>query len=66
MIEDMPQPAIGTPSSATIATQVNAMAANSPLVAAPGSSRLIPAQMDNLAIEDFGRDKDLKNLLKNL
>ena len=42
------------------------MAASPPLVAAPQSSRLIPAQMDNPTIEDFGRDKDLKNLLKKL
>ena len=64
--KDTPQPTLGTPSSTTTTTQVNAMAANPPLVAAPRSSRLIPAQMDNPAIEDFGRDKDLKNLLKNL
>ena len=42
------------------------MAANPPLAATPGSSSLIPTQVDNPANEDFGRDKDLKNLLKNL
>ena len=61
-----PQPAIGTPRSATAATQMNSMAANPPLVVAPRSSKLIFAHLDNPAIEDFGRDKDLKNLLKNL
>ena len=64
--EDTPQPAIGTPSSATTAMQVNAKVANPLFVIAPGSSSLNPTQMDNPAIEDFGRDKDLKNLLKNL
>ena len=46
--------------------QVNAMATNPTLVTALGSSSLIPTQMDNPTIEDFGRDKDIKNFLKNL
>ena len=64
--EYMPQPAIGTLSLAAITMQVNAMASNPSLLAAPRSSKLFPAQMDNRAIEDFGREKDLKNILKNL
>ena len=42
------------------------MLANPTLVATPGSSNLVLNQMDSLAIEDFGRDKDLTSLLKNL
>ena len=42
------------------------MATNPPLAATPRSSSLIPTQMDNPAIIDIGRDKALKNLLKNL
>ena len=61
-----PQPAIGTLSSATTAMQVNARVANPLFAATLGGSSLNPAQMDNPAIKDFGRDKDLKNLLKNL
>ena len=64
--KDTPQLAIGTPSSTTTATQVNKMATNPPLAATPRSSSLTPTQVDNLAVEDFGRDKDLKNLLKKL
>ena len=64
--EDIPQPAIGTPSSATDTTQVNARVANPAFATNPGSSSLNPSEMDNPAMEDFGRDKDLKNLLKNL
>ena len=64
--EDVPQPAIGTPSSAMDTTQVNARVANPPFATNPGSSSLNPSGMDNPAIEDFGRDKNLKNLLKNL
>ena len=64
--EDIPQPAIGTPSSATDTTQANARVANPPFATNPGSSSLNPSEMDNPVMEDFGRDKDLKNLLKNL
>ena len=64
--EDTPQPAIGTLSLATTATQVNARVANPLFATNPGSSNLNPTQMDNPAIEDFGRNKDLKNLFKNL
>ena len=64
--KDTPQPALGTPSSATTAMQVNARVANPLFATTPGSSNLNPTQMDNPAIKDFGRDKDLKNLLKNL
>ena len=42
------------------------MSANPPLAATLGSSSLIPTQVDNPPVEDFGRDKDLKNLLNNL
>ena len=64
--EDIPQLAIGTPSLATDTTQVNARVANPPFATNRGSSSLNPTEMDNPTIEDFGRDKDLKNLLKNL
>ena len=64
--EDIPQPAIGTPSLATTTMQVNARVANPLFATTPGSSSLNPNRMDNPTIEDFGRDKNLKNLLKNL
>ena len=64
--EDIPQPAIGNPNSATATAQVNARVANPPFAINPGSSNLNPNGMENLAMEDFGRDKDLKNLLKSL
>ena len=64
--KDIPQPAIGTLSSATTTTQVNARVANPLFATNPGSSSLNPSRMDNPAIEDFDRDKDLKNLIKNL
>ena len=64
--KDVPQPTIGTPSSATTTMQVNARVANPLFATTLGISNLNPAQMDNPAIKDFGRDKDLKNLLKNL
>ena len=64
--EDTPQPVIGTPSSTTTTTQANARVANPLFATTLGSSSLNPTRMDNPAIEDFGRDKDLKNLLKNL
>ena len=64
--EDIPQPAIGTLSSATTTMQVNARVANPLFATTLGISSLNPNQMENPAIEDFGRDKDLKYLLKNL
>ena len=64
--EDIPQPVIGTPNSATATAQVNARVANPPFAINLGSSSLNPSRMDNPAMEDFGRDKNLKNLLKNL
>ena len=64
--KDIPQPAVGTPSSDTTTTQVNAGVANPLFATNPGSSSLNPSGMDNPAMEDFGRDKNLKNLLKNL
>ena len=64
--EDIPQPAIGTPNSATAMAQVNARVANPPFAINPRSSSLNPSGMENPAMEDFGRDKNLKNLLKNL
>ena len=64
--EDIPQPALGTPSSATNTTQVNARVANPPFAINPGSPNLNPCGMENPAMEDFGRDKNLKSLLKNL
>ena len=64
--ENIPQPAIGTPDSATATAQINARVANPPFATNPGSSSLNPSEIDNPAMEDFGRDKDLKNLLKNL
>ena len=50
----------------TIVAPVNAIVANLTLAATRGSSSLVLNQVDNPAIKDFGRDKDLKNLLKNL
>ena len=64
--KDIPQPTIGTPGLATTTAQVNARIANPLFATNPGSSSLNPSGMDNLAIEDFRRDKNLKNLLKNL
>ena len=64
--EDIPQPAVGTPSSATTTAQVNARIANPPFATNLGSSSLNPSGMDNPAMEDFGRDKNLKIPLKNL
>ena len=64
--ENIPQAAIGTPDSATATAQVNARVANPPFATNPGSSSLNPSKMDNPAMEDFGRDKNLKSLLKNL
>ena len=61
-----PQPTVGTPSSKTTSAPINAIATNPSLVATLGSSSLVLNQGDNPVIEDFGRDKDLKNLLKNL
>ena len=61
-----PQPTIGTPSSTTIAALITALATNPLLVANLGSSSLVLKQGDNPAIKDFGRDKGIKNLLKNL
>ena len=64
--EDIPQPALGTPNSATTTMQVNPRVANPLFATTPGSSSLNPSGMDNPAMEDFRRDKNLKNLLKNL
>ena len=64
--KDIPQPVVGTPNSATTTTQVNARVANPLFATNPGTSSLNSSGMDNTAIEDFGRDKDLKNLLKKL
>ena len=57
---------MGTPSSATTATQVNARVVSPLLAATPGSSSLIPTRVANPVVKDFGRDKDLKNLFKNI
>ena len=59
-----PQPTIETPSSTTTTAPMNAMPANPTLATTPRSSNLVLNQVENPAIEDFGRDKDLKNLLK--
>ena len=64
--EDAPQPTIETPSSTTTVAPIHALATNLALAATFGSSSLILNQVDTPIIEDFGRDKDLKNLLKNL
>ena len=50
----------------TTTTPINAMAANPTIAATFGSSNLVLDLTDYPALEDFGRDKDLKNLLKNL
>ena len=55
--EDTPQPAIGTPSSATTTTQVNAMAANFPLAATSRSSGLVLTQMDTQPLKNLGETK---------
>ena len=59
--EATPQPTIGTLSSTTTAAPSNAIATNPPLATTPGSSSIVLNQVDNPAIEDFGRDKDLKH-----
>ena len=64
--EGTPQPTIGTPGSMTTAALVNAIVANPPLAATIGISSLVLNLVDNQVIKDFGRDKDLKTLLKNL
>ena len=61
-----PQPTVGTPSSTTTVAPVNAIAANPTLAATLGNLNLVLNQVDNPAVKDFGRDKDLKNLFKNL
>ena len=58
--EDIPQPAIGNPRSATDSTQVNARVANPPFATNPGSSSLNPSEMDNPAMEDFGDRKSTR------
>ena len=67
------QPAIGTLNSTTIVTTVSAPSTlvieipiNPTLASTLVSSNLVLNLIDNPAIEDFGRDKNLKNLLKNL
>ena len=42
------------------------MPTNPTLTTNLGSSNLVLYSIDDPALEDFGRDKDLKNLLKNL
>ena len=70
--EGAPPLAIGTPNSTTTAipipassTPVIAMPANPTLAAILGSSNLVLDLTNTPVLEDFGRDKDLKNLLKN-
>ena len=70
---NIPQLVVGTPNSTTTtvpvpatSTPISVIPINPTLVATLGSSNLVLNSIDNLAIEHFGRDKDLKNLLKNL
>ena len=48
--KDIPQPAVGTPNSATTTTQVKARVTNPLFATTPGSSSLNPTQIDNPAI----------------
>ena len=71
--ESAPHLVVGTPNSTTIAapvptfsTPITTLPENPTLAATLGSSTLVLNSIDYPAIEDFGRDKDLKNLLKNL
>ena len=67
------QPAIDTPNSTTTiaivptsSTPIIVMPVNPTLEEIIGISNVVLNLIDNPVIEDFGRDKDLKNLLKNL
>ena len=64
--KDLPQPAIGTPNSMTIAAAVTAIPTNPTVANSLGSSNLILDSIDSSSLEDFGKDKDMKNLLKTL
>ena len=64
--DDIPQPAIGTPNSTTTATAVTTIPANPIITASPRSSNLILDSTDSSSLKDFGKDKDMKNLLKTL
>ena len=61
-----PQPTIGTSKSTNTEAPVNAMPVNPTLATTLGSSKLVLNLTNNLAIENFGRYKNLKNILKNL
>ena len=64
--EDIPQPAIGTPNSTATATVVTTIPTNPMVTSSPGSSNLLLDSIDSSNLEDFGKDKDMKNLLKTL
>ena len=64
--EDIPQPAVGTPNSTATATVVTAIPSSPMIIASPGSSNLLLDSTESSNLEDFGKDKDMKNLLKTL
>ena len=64
--EDIPQPAVGTPNSTATATVVTTLPPNPMVAASPGSSNLLLDSTESSNLEDFGKDKDMKNLLKTL
>ena len=64
--EDVPQPAVGTPNSTATATAVTTLPPNPMVAASLGSSNLLLDSTESSNLEDFGKDKDMKNLLKTL
>ena len=64
--EDIPQPAVGTPNSTATATVVTAIPTNQMVTSSPGSSNLLLDSIESSNLKDFGKDKDMKNLLKTL
>ena len=64
--KDIPQLAIGTPNSTDTAVVVTSIPTNPTIVASPRSSNLILDSIDSSSLKDFGKDKDMKNLLKTL
>ena len=71
--EDTPQPAVDTPNTATTVAPAPASSnptANLPItpaiVTTPESSNLAANPMEVAVKEDFGRNRNLKTLLKNL
>ena len=64
--KDIPQSAISTPNCTATAVAVTAIPPNPMVLASLGSSNLVLDSTDSSSLEDFGKDKDMKNLLKTL